>query len=270
MCDTNVEIVWGFALVEEVVLDCADREGLVLLLEVSGDFDGYAGELVATGTSENAVEALFHLGEEIQGDVEVVRGYFEVVAETEGSDHAELEDLHGLGGEPGAHVRGCLGAVVAMVDVPCGVAVLGVLGHAELASEVLEGSALMDDALAEFEFLGAARRERTGLVETALTVLEDGAAGETGLDDAGLLHVEGGFCGEGAEEDDVRAVDQVAALVFGEVAETLVCVVDVVQEMNPVFGGLVDEVDELVGDYGAGCDFACYAMGPESFEGTIE
>lgn len=167
-------------------------------------------------------------------------------------------------------MRGRLGAFVRVVVVPRGVAVLGVLGHAELACERLECPALVDDALAEFEFLGAARREGAWLVESALTVLEDRPTGETGLDDAALLHVEAGFRGEGAEENDVGAVDQVAALILSEVAEALVGVVDVVEQVNPVLGGLVNEIDELVGDYGAWGDFACDAVGAEGFEGTVE
>ena len=36
--DANVKVVGRLALVEKVVLDDADGEGLVLLLEVSGNF----------------------------------------------------------------------------------------------------------------------------------------------------------------------------------------------------------------------------------------
>lgn len=96
VAEANMEVVWGFALVEKVVLQDADREGLILLLEVGGDFHGYAGQFIAACATEDAVEALLHLGEELEADVEVVRGDFQVVAEGERGDHAEFQDLHGF------------------------------------------------------------------------------------------------------------------------------------------------------------------------------
>ena len=163
-------------------------------------------------------------------------------------------------------MRGSFGALVAVLVVPAGIVILGLPGHAEFAGEGLEGAALADDTLAQGKFLGAARRESAGLVKTALTVLENGAPGEAGLDDAGLHHVEGGFGCEGREENDVGAVDQIIALVLGEIAESLVRVVDVVEEVNPVFGRFVDEVHELVGDDGYGGDFARVAAGCQGVE----
>ena len=145
-------------------------------------------------------------------------------------------------------MRGSLGAFAGMVVVPCGVTLAGLPGHAEFAREALEGAALADDALAQCKFMRASWRERARLVEAAFTVLENRPPGETGLDNAALYHIERGFGGEGAEEHEVRAMDGVLALVLGEVAEFFVGVVDVVQEVNPVLGGFVDEVHELAGD----------------------
>lgn len=270
MTDANTEIVWGLALVEEVVLDDPDWEGLVLLFEVGGDFDGYASEFVAAGATEDAVEVLFHLGEEGEGDVEVLGGDFEVVAEGEGGKHAELEDLHGLGSEPGAQVRGRLGAFVAVVDIPCGVTLAGMVGHPELASEGLEGPALMDNALAKLDFLGTARRKGARLVKSPFPILKNAAASEAGLDDAGFLHVEGGFGDQGSEKNEVGAIDKVGTLVFGVITEFFVNVVDVVEEIDPVFGGLIDEVYEFVGDDRDWRDFAGYTTRSEGFEGAVE
>ena len=103
-----------------------------------------------------------------------------------------------------AGARG-LGAIVAMLDVPVAVVVLGGLRHPEFAGELLERAALVNDALPEREFPGAAGRERARLVEAALAVLENAAAGESGLNDAVLDHVEAGLGGEGPEEDGNRA-----------------------------------------------------------------
>ena len=96
--DADVKVVRGLALGEKVVLDETDREGLVLLLEVSRDFDSDACEFVSAGASENAVEGVFHLAQEFEGDLEVLGEDFEVVGEAKGGEHAELQDLHGLGG----------------------------------------------------------------------------------------------------------------------------------------------------------------------------
>ena len=69
--DAHAEIVGWFALVEKVVLDHPDRESPLLLTKVVRNFDRHAGQLIAPRSPENAVEGLFHLGQEIEGDVDV-------------------------------------------------------------------------------------------------------------------------------------------------------------------------------------------------------
>ena len=51
---------------------------------------------------------------------------------------------------------------MAVLDIPVAVVVLGGLGHPEFAGELLERSTLVNDALSELEFPGAAGRKGQG------------------------------------------------------------------------------------------------------------
>ena len=83
MGDAHAEIVGWFALVEKVVLDHPDREGPLLLTKIVRDFDRHAGQLIATRAPENPIKILFHLGQEIEGDIDVRGRDFQVMAEAQ-------------------------------------------------------------------------------------------------------------------------------------------------------------------------------------------
>src|SRR4029077_7900087 len=136
--------------------------------------------------------------------------------------------------------------------------------------QLLEGAALVNDALPELVFPRTTGREGAGLIEAALAVLEDAAAGEAALNDAVLDHVEAGFGCQGPEEDEIGPVDHVLAFALGVITEFLVGVIDVIEEVDPVLGGLVDEVDDLVGDDGDGGHLSRGVVWRQGREGALE
>ena len=128
----------------------------------------------------------------------------------------------------------------------------------------------MNDALSELEFPRTAWRERARLIEPTFAVLKDAATSKARLNDPVLDHVEAGLGREGPEEDEIGPVDHVLAFALGEVAEFLVGVIDVVQEVDPVLRGLIDEIYELVGDDGDRGDLGHGVVGGEGGEGSLE